>query len=86
MSELLPELAAITEAIQRYVNATSDGPEMLSQAVVIYETVSYDSEDGQPQRRIGYTCPTENFSLSGGLGLVQAGGYQLRCDILGTDE
>lgn len=86
MTELAPTLAAIAEAVQVHASEISrDGNVLLVQAVVVFECVSYD-ESGEPGRRISYTIPTENFSLSGALGLMDAGRYYLRRDILHDEE
>lgn len=83
MTEASPALQALGEAVQEFVNATSDEPLMLSQAIVIYEVVTFDG-NGDPTRAIDYACPTDNFSISGGLGLVDAGRFYVRRDILGA--
>ena len=48
----------------------------------IWEQVSYD-EDGDVGRAIRYAVPTDNFSLSSGLGLLEASREYVRRDILG---
>lgn len=80
------ELAA---AVQRFVaetGAETGGESVLvSQALVIWEAVSF-GEDGEPQRQISYTCPTDNFSPSGALGLLESGRFYIRRDVLGDSE
>jgi hypothetical protein len=84
MSELAPEVTLLAEAIQSF--ASSDGDNVLvSQALVIYEVVGFN-EDGSTWRKVSYTCPTDNFSLTGALGLVDAGRFYIRRAILGTED
>lgn len=86
MSELTPELEALALAIQAHASAQADeGNPLVTQAVVVYETVALD-DDGTPMRRISYTVPTENFSVSGAVGLIEAGGHYLRRDALGDER
>ena len=85
MTEQRPELNALRDAIQDLANAIEDEPHLLDNAVVIWESVSFD-EDGDPQRSIQYAVPTDNFTLSGTLGLIEAGKFYLRRDGLGCDS
>lgn len=87
MSEPAEALAALREAVQAWVNVqhAADAPCLLSEAVVIYECVMMD-DDGQTGRALSYTIPTDNFSLSGALGLLDAGRYYIRRDILSPDS
>jgi hypothetical protein len=87
MAELHDSLVKLREAVQDWVNVqhSEEGPCLLSEAVVIYECVSY-TEQGEPGRAISYTIPTDNFSLSGALGLLDAGRYYIRRDILRDDD
>lgn len=78
---LSPEVETLGAAVQAFVAQRSDGA-LVSQALVVWEAVSFD-ESGEAQRQISYTCPTDNFSLSGGLGLLEAGRFYIRRDILG---
>lgn len=84
MSEQIPELTALADAVQALINVTSDEPLLLSQAVVIYEAATFD-DAGNAAQVIRYACPTDNFSPSGALGLLDAGRYYLRRDILGDE-
>lgn len=81
---LSPEVEGLAAAVQAFVAQRSDGA-LVSQALVVWEAMSFD-EDGEAQRQISYSCPTDNFSLSGGLGLLDAGRYYIRRDILGSDD
>lgn len=73
------------QAIQEFANASLDQPGIVTQAVVIFEVMSV-SDEGQSQEQIQYTVPTDNFSMSGALGLVEAGRYYIRRDILHDEE
>lgn len=79
MSESSP-LEAVAEAIQNLANALSDEPELVDNAIVVWESVSFD-EAGDPQRCIRYAIPTDNFSMSGALGLLEAGKFYVRRDV-----
>jgi len=85
MTEQRPELTALREAIQALANAVEDEPHLLDNAVVIWEAVSFD-DDGDPQRCIRYAVPTDNFTISGTLGLIEAGKFYLRRDGLGDGD
>jgi hypothetical protein len=85
MADLAPEVQAVREAIQNLVNAIEDEPHLLDSAVVIWESVTY-SDDGETMRRISYAVPTDNFSASAALGLVEAGKHYIRLDVLGADD
>lgn len=77
-------LEALRDAVQAFANAQGDdddGPVLVDVAVVLWEQVRYD-EDGRVMRRIRYACPTDNFSMTSGLGLIEAGGHLVRRDIL----
>ena len=84
MTELAPEVQALADAVQRFV-ASSEGGALVSQALVLWESVSFD-EDGEAQRSVSYCVPTDNFSLTGGLGLLDAAQVFIRRDIFGGDE
>lgn len=79
MTEPLDDLQA---AVQAFVNKQVETPTLVDNALVVWEEVSYD-EDGITQRRIRYCVPTDNFSLSGTLGLLEAASEYVRRDILG---
>lgn len=79
------ELDAVRDSIQGLVNAIEDEPHLLDSAVVIWEAVSY-SDDGEPQRCIRYAVPTDNFSMSAALGLLEAGKHYIRRDALGIGD
>lgn len=72
----------LQSALQTYVNTQADSPALVDNAMVIWEQVGYD-EDGVTQRGIMYAVPTDNFTLSGSLGLLEAARVFVRRDILG---
>jgi hypothetical protein len=80
----VPEVQAVREAIQNLINAVEDEPALLDSAVVIWEAVSFDGDE--VQRSISYTVPTDNFSMSSALGLIEAGKHYIRRDILRTED
>jgi hypothetical protein len=84
MPELAPEVQAVREAIQNLINAIEDEPMLLDSAVVVWEAVSFDGDE--VQRCIRYTVPTDNFSMSSALGLIEAGKHYIRRDILGAGD
>ncbi len=75
-------IEALNAAVTAFANANSDRPVLVDVALVVWEQVSYD-EDGDVGRCIRYAVPTDNFSLSGGLGLLEASREYVRRDILG---
>jgi hypothetical protein len=80
-------LNALREAVEKFAASAvdSDGEgQIVSQALLIYETVGFDS-DGDPYRSIRYSIPTDNFSMSGGLGLIEAARYYIRQAIFSGD-
>lgn len=79
------DLDTLAEAVQVFANSLTDQPELLDNALVIWEAVSFD-EDGETQRCIRYAVPTPNFTMSGTLGLLRAGEHYIRRDILRADE
>lgn len=74
-------LDAIAAAIQAHVNENEDEAWMVDNAVVGFELVGFD-EDGTARRKIQYMIPTDNFSLSGGLGLLEGMRHYMRRDAL----
>jgi hypothetical protein len=79
-------LARVAQAIQEYVNAQDDATgALVDNALVVWEEVGFDG-DGDATRRIRYMVPTDNFTLSGSLGLLEAAGAYLRRDVLGRDS
>lgn len=75
-------LEVLNAAVATFANQLGGRPVLVDVAVVLWEQVSYD-DDGDVGRRIRYAVPTDNFSLSSGLGLIEAGGEYVRRDILG---
>lgn len=85
MSELSP-LEKLNTAISEFANEQStDGNVLVDVAVVLWEQIRLD-EDGHASRRIRYAVPTDNFSLTSGLGLIEAGAFFVKSDILGSLE
>lgn len=82
---LSPQVEELAAAVQRFVAETGGESVLVSQALVIWEAVSF-GEDGEPQRQISYTCPTDNFSPSGALGLLESGRFYIRRNVLGDSE
>lgn len=75
-------VTALSDAVQSFASAMADGDDVLvSQALLLYEIVGFNS-DGSTWRRVAYSCPTDNFSLTGALGLVEAARYFVRRDVL----
>lgn len=88
MSEPEPErtsLEVLAAAVQSFANELTDGPELIDNAVVVWESVSYGDE-GEVQRCIRYAVPTNNFTMSGTLGLLEAGHHYVRRDILDHED
>lgn len=71
----------LAEAVQAFANEVAEAPELVDNAIVVWESVSYN-EDGDVQRCIRYAVPTENFTMSGTLGLLEAGAFYVRRDML----
>ena len=84
MAEKRPELEALRDAVQALSNAIDNEPHLVDQAIVVWESVSF-AEDGEPQRMVRYACPTDNFSITGAIGLLEAGTYYVRRDVLHDD-
>lgn len=83
-------LDALRVAVEQFAGAVYDTEEVgdtsiVTQALVVYELVTFDAT-GSPTRSIQYAIPTDNWSLSGGLGLIEAARCYLRRDALGTSK
>jgi hypothetical protein len=83
VSDLDPRIVRIADVLQEWVSETAGG--LVTQAVVLYETVTVN-DDGDTERAIFYTVPTDNFAISGALGLIEAGRYLVRRDALNNGE
>ncbi len=79
------DLDTLAEALQVFANHITDTPELIDNALILWESVSFD-DDGDTQRCIRYAVPTPNFTMSGTLGLLEAGKYYLKRDILNADQ
>lgn len=85
MSEELTPLEKLGKAIQEFVNANADEPILVDQALVVWEEVTLDDK-GEARRRVLYSVPSDNFTLTGVLGLLRAGKYFIERDILKDGE
>lgn len=85
MSSLSPEVDELAAAVQKFASQITEEDVLVSQAVVLWEAVSFDG-DGTPQRQIKYCIPTDNFSLTGALGLLDGGRHYIRRDIFGKGD
>lgn len=85
MSEEADPLDVLCEAVQTFANSLTEQPELLDNALVIWEAVSFN-EDGETQRCIRYAVPTPNFTMSGTLGLLRAGEHYIRRDVFYLDN
>lgn len=83
MSDEQTPLDRLNAAVAEFANETAGKPVLVDVALLVWEQVSYD-EDGDVGRAIRYAVPTDNFSLSGGLGLLEASREYVRRDILGV--
>lgn len=83
MSDTEHPLDKLKAAVQEFVNSQVEDPVLVDVAVVVWEEVGFDGE-GNTQRRIRYAVPTDSFSMSGTLGLLEASREYVRRDILGT--
>lgn len=84
MGEESDELLALRAAVQAMANAVEDKPVIVTGAVVVWETTSYD-EDGDDVAGINYSVPSNSASISGTLGLLDACRYMVRRDCLRDD-
>jgi hypothetical protein len=78
-------LDKLGDALQGFVNEDEGEAAIISGSVVVYELVRFD-DDGNEMRRICYTIPGPGSSLSGSLGLLDAGLHLVRRDALGDDS
>jgi hypothetical protein len=82
MAETEPSpLDALAEAVQNFVNAETEDASVVTGMVVVYEVVRFD-EAGDELRSIGYTVPGGSASMSGSIGLLDAGLYMVRRDAI----
>lgn len=80
------EVEALAEAIQAYASAYLAGEDpLVTQALVVFEFATID-EEGTLTRQISYTVPTDNFSISGALGLAIAAKRIISDSYLKTEE
>lgn len=75
-------LERLNAAVAEFANHIAEKAVLVDVALLVWEQVSYD-EDGDVGRAIRYAVPTDNFSLSSGLGLLEASREYVRRDILG---
>lgn len=76
-------LEDLNEAVQALANAVAafaDEPApLVTQAVVVWEQAT--SEDSGVKREIRYAVPTDNYSLSGAVGLLRVAEKQVLEDV-----
>ena len=77
-------LDRLQNAIRDFVNDEAEEAVLVDNALLVWEEVRVEA-DGSVNRRIQYSVPTDNFTLSGSLGLLEAVGTFLRRDILGAE-
>jgi len=84
MSDETPTpLDTLKAAINQYANTISThGPVLVDISLVIWEEVLYD-EDGDVARSINYATPSDTFSLSSALGLIEAARTLAHNEMLG---
>ena len=86
MTESEPDpLEVLNGAIQAFANSLSDVPVLVDNALVLWEQVKFN-DDGSTGRRVQYAGPTDNFTISGTLGLCAAGATFIRRDGLSSDD
>lgn len=79
MSDPLENLNAAIQALANAVAEFADEPApLVSQAVVVWEQVT--EEDGI-KREVRYAVPTDNFSMSGAVGLLRIAEQQVLGDV-----
>ena len=71
-------LEELHEAIQRFVTLTTDEARIVVASAVVFETLSVD--DG---RRIEYAVPGDVASMTGSVGLFEAGRALVLRDVIG---
>jgi hypothetical protein len=78
-------VTALADAVQAFASAQCEDDALVTQAVVVYEVTGFTA-DGEQWRRITYSVPTDNFSLSGAVGLLDVGLHVVRQDVLSSDD
>lgn len=76
-------LQRLTEAVQTFVNSLDDEPAIVIGSVIAFETARYD-DDGEQRHLIRYAVLGEAPSMSGAIGLFDAGHAMCRSD--STDD
>lgn len=76
------DIESVAKMLQEFAVECAGHPVIVDTAVVVWEEVRLD-EDGEAERRIQYTVPMDNWSMSGTLGLLEAAREFVRRDILG---
>jgi hypothetical protein len=85
MGDESDELLALRAAVQAMANECEGRPVIVTSAVVVWETTSYD-DDGEDVAGISYSVPSNSASISATLGLLDACRYMVRRDTLARDE
>lgn len=82
-TERLGALEALNRAVQDFSNAISSDPSqagVVTQAIVVWEEMSIN-EEGNTKRGVYYAVPTDNFSMSGAVGLLRIATIKVEDDI-----
>lgn len=79
-AEVKEAIERLRAAIQGYASARGRNC-VVTEALVIYEELMFDG-DGEPERAVNWCIPTDNFSLSGAIGLADLGAEFIRRDLI----
>lgn len=89
MSELEDRLTKLRDAIQEFANGSSElkggGPVLVDISVVVWEEVSYN-EEGNINREVRYSVPSDNWSPSAAVGVLRIAGKQIEYEAMGPIE
>jgi len=82
-AEVTAALENLKEAVQRYANATNaeEVPVFVAESVVVYETMRMNP-DGSDARAIWWTIPSDHWSLSTAVGLLDMGIEYIKADLV----
>lgn len=78
-------IAELRDAVQKFAMAQAGKSVIVDVAVVLYEIIEMD-ESGRVGRSVKYAIPTDNFSLSTGMGLLAIGRHYMSADLFGDDD
>lgn len=85
MSDEQTPLTELAAAVQRFIATTEDEAALVVAAVLVVELATY-GDNGEQLRRITYSTPSDLYSLSGTLGLLDAGLHIVRQDTLDDSD